>query len=177
MVGGTLPHNMIFAPYGSELEIILKTSLPNHFQAIVDKIKELRTTKIHAYIELFGVIAGRGPFLFLPRNITMDKKQLNNTKKDIAKYLMEYKRALATNRLLQKPSQMQLNESFLSFKDKIRQVNGKLFVALGREFESFERFVNLYFAHLKLALFVFRLQKLPKQIIRDCKNTFIKAFK
>lgn len=176
-VGGTLPHNMIFAPYGSELEIILKTSFPNHFQAIVERVKKLQTKRIHAYIELYGVNSGRGPFLFLPRNLTMSKENIQSTANNIRQYLIEYKKDLAANRLWEKPNQTQLNESFIKFKDDIKQVNDELFAALSSEFNAFERFTKLYFLSPKLAWWFFRIRYFPNIINKEFHRTLKKVFK
>ena len=176
-VGGTLPHNMIFAPYGSKLEIVLKTSFPNGFQSIVDKIKQLKTKRIEAYIELFGVDAGRGPFLFLPQNLTMSKDSLHSTANNIRQYLTEYKKDLAANRLLQKPTQTQLNESFLNFKARIKQVNNELFEVLSQEFKAFERFLRLYFFNPKLAWWFFRVRHFPSIVAKEFRRTLKKVFK
>lgn len=176
-VGGTLPHNMIFAPYGSELEIVLKTSFPNGFQSIVDKIKQLKTKRIEAYIELFGVAAGRGPFLFLPQNLTMSKDSLHSTANNIRQYLTEYKKDLAANRLLQKPTQTQLNESFLNFKARIKQVNNELFEVLSQEFKAFERFLRLYFFSPKLAWWFFRVRYFPSIVAKEFRRTLKRVFK
>ena len=172
-----MPHNMIFAPYGSELEIVLKTSFPNGFQSIVDKIKQLKTKRIEAYIELFGVAAGRGPFLFLPQNLTMSKDSLHSTANNIRQYLTEYKKDLAANRLLQKPTQTQLNESFLNFKARIKQVNNELFEVLSQEFKAFERFLRLYFFSPKLAWWFFRVRYFPSIVAKEFRRTLKKVSK
>ena len=168
-IGGTLPHNMIFAPYGSQLDIVLKTSFSNYFQKRVDELKKLNTTEIHAYIELLGVDVGRGPFLFLPRNIKMDKKLLDY----IRQYFAEYKKDLVANKLFSgnKIQKSQINESFLTFKEEIKKVNQKLFTALNGEFKAFKRFLNLYFISPKLAWCFYRIRYFPLILTKEFHRT------
>ena len=185
-VGGTLPHNMIFAPYGSELEIILKTSQYkddnpctfNQYQAIVNKIKNLQVKRIHAYIEdLPGICWGRGPFLMLPNDSLLDLDLLNKIKKDVMSYLMEYKKALMKNKLEKKPHLNELKQGFCAFKNKIKRVDFGLCESLQSEFEKFDKWVEFYFSHPKLALLFYRIKKLPYQLVKDIKRPFQRLFK
>ena len=183
-VGGTLPHNMIFAPYGSELDIILKSSQYkddnpstfNQYQAIVNQIKNLKVKRIHAYVEdLPGIDWGRGPFLMLPNDFDLDLSY--KVKKDIMSYLMEYKKALMKNNLAIKPNLEQVKNSFCTFKDKIKSVDKGLYDSLQGEFDGFDKWIEFYFSHPKLALLFYRLKKLPYQLVKDSKRTLKKVFK
>lgn len=183
-VGGTLPHNMIFAPYGSELDIILKSSQYkddnpstfNQYQAIVNKIKNLKVKRIHAYVEdLPGISWGRGPFLILPNDFDLDLS--HKVKKDILGYLMEYKKALMKNNLEIKPNLEQVKKGFCAFKDKIKSVNKGLYDSLQNEFVAFDKWAEFYFAYPKLAFLFYRLKKLPHQLVKDTKRTLKKVFK
>ena len=168
---------MIFAPYGSELEIVLKTSIPNGYQERVDKIKRLKTKRIHAYIELFGVDIGRGPFLMLPNDLSLNLDLSNKIKRDIMSYLMEYKKALMKNKLEKMPSLNQLKESFCVFKDRIKRVDERIYDLLCGEFDDFDKWIEFYFSHPKLAFLLYRLKKLPHQTVIECKRAFEKVFK
>lgn len=168
---------MIFAPYGSELEIVLKTSLPNGCQVIVDKIKRLQTTKIHAYIELFGVDNGRGPFLILPSFSLLDLDLPNKIKKDIMIFLFSYKTTLMKNKLAKKPNLNELKQGFCAFKDKIKSVDFGLYESLQSEFEAFDKWAEFYFSHPKLAILFYRIKKLPYQLVKDIKRPFKRLFK
>lgn len=182
-VGGTLPHNMIFAPYGSELDIILKSSqyrddnpcVFNRFQNIVNTIKNLKVKRIHAYVEdLPGIDCGRGPFLILPNDFDLDLS--HKVKKDILGYLMEYKKALMKNNLEIKPNLEQVKKGFCAFKDKIKSVNKGLYDSLQNEFVAFDKWAEFYFAYPKLAFLFYRLKKLPHQLVKDTKRTLKKVF-
>ena len=177
---------MIFAPYGSELEIILKTSQYkddnpctfNQYQAIVNKIKNLQVKRIHAYIEdLPGISWGRGPFLMLPNDSLLDLDLLNKIKKDVMSYLMEYKKALMKNKLEKKPHLNELKQGFCAFKNKIKRVDFGLCESLQSEFEKFDKWVEFYFSHPKLALLFYRIKKLPYQLVKDIKRPFQRLFK
>lgn len=183
-IGGTLPHNMIFAPCGSELDIILKSSQYkddnpstfNQYQAIVNKIKNLKVKRIHAYVEdLPGIDWGRGPFLILPNEFDLDL--LHKVKKDILGYLMEYKKALMKNNLKAKPNLEQVKKGFCTFRDKIKSVDKRLYDSLQNEFDAFDRWVEFHFAYPKLTLLFYRLKKLPYQLVKDSKRTLKKVFK
>lgn len=176
---------MIFAPYGSELEIVLKTShykddfssIFSRYQAIINQIKKLKVKKIHAYADLVGVHLGRGPFLMLPNGLEYNLDLLDRIKKDCLNYLMEYKKALIKNKLAQIPNLNELKQSFCGFKDKIKSVNTELYDSLQSEFDEFSKWIEFYFSHPKLALLFYRFKKLPYQLIKDTKRTYKKVFK
>ena len=174
---------MIFAPYGSELDIILKSSQYkddnpstfNQYQAIVNQIKNLKVKRIHAYVEdLPGIDWGRGPFLMLPNDFDSDLSY--KVKKDIMSYLMEYKKALMKNNLKIKPNLEQVKNSFCTFKDKIKSVDKGLYDSLQGEFDGFDKWIEFYFSYPKLALLFYRLKKLPYQLVKDSKRTLKKVF-
>lgn len=64
-VSGTLGHNMLFAPEGSECVIINKTSLFNNMQCLVNELRNLKVTYIDCYLEFPYVSMGWGPFLMI----------------------------------------------------------------------------------------------------------------
>lgn len=161
-LGGTLPHNLIFAPYGSSIDIILKTSQPNGFQRYIDRIKQLKVRQIHAYIELFGVDAGRGPFVVLPRNLELDESGVKRLKGWILSYFADYKKDLVANKLLQKPNLSDLEASLAKFKSDIKAVNLGLFEALQGEFKGFVRFAKLYAKYPKIAYLFYRMAYFPR---------------
>ena len=177
---------MLFAPYGSELEIILKTPhyrddnpcTFNEYQAIVNKIKKLKVKRIHAYIEdLPGIDWGRGPFLMLPDELSPSVDLSHKIKRDIMGYLLEYKKSLMKNKLEKTPNLSQLKESFDAFKARIKSIDDRLYASLCGEFEGFEKWAEFYFAHPKLAFLLYRLKKLPRQVLIECKRAFEMVFK
>ncbi len=88
-VSGTLPHNLLFAPNGSEVTIIKKESSQNRYQQAINEFKQLKVSEIDECLELCGVDMGRGPFLFLPR-VCEDK---SGYKEAILGFLSQYQKA------------------------------------------------------------------------------------
>ena len=176
-ISGSAPHNAIFMPYGAELEIILKTTLFNVWQPLVNSLKKLKVTEISAFLELTGVPQHSGPFLFLPQDLSFNEKLLKDIKDDIKGYLIEYERMLVKQYLHPMPTHEQLIDSFEIFKNAVKQIDKQLFLDLQTEFRKFEEWVNLYFSHKILAYISLRLRYLPRKLVRNFKRTWQRLLK
>ena len=67
-IEGTIPHNMLFAHKGQKLLIINKTYNINSMQRDVNIMKNLDVTFVDAYVSIFPVPMGDGPFVVVYNN-------------------------------------------------------------------------------------------------------------
>lgn len=65
-VGGTLPHNLLFAPQGTRVVILEKYANINNYQPAIDVYKHLDVTYVDINAQIWSVNPGAGPFIMYP---------------------------------------------------------------------------------------------------------------
>lgn len=105
-LSGTIPHNIIFAREDADWVIINKTVRINVTQFILNEVSSVNTKYVDAYLQLFPVSPGAGPFwidvtsemeryaqdeqLFIPKIVKSSRKGILFRTYDFCKYCILY---------------------------------------------------------------------------------------
>lgn len=165
-ISGTIPHNMLFANEGQEIVIINKTYSINTMQFDINAIKKLRCTYIDAWVAVFPVSMGKGPFIYVCNRCLQDYIRNNNLNYPDDKYCSQYylKKIISSYMKLWRATNLQVSIEYQTDKNSVYYYDPQIM----------SDFVKVYYWILnperKYEKIVFQMKKIIKFIIMCLKR-------